>query len=128
VGSGQQPREAYLEFFVVDKDGPIIQNLFNYPNPFSSLTYFQFEHNRPGVSMDIDLSIYDLAGRLVKNISREDYVSDGYRVNDIDWDGLDNQRGEVIPGIYIYKLNIVFTNNGTQEVVESNAEKLVIIR
>jgi hypothetical protein len=122
------PGEAYLEFVVVDKEGPIIQNLFNYPNPFSSLTYFQFEHNRPGVAMDIDLSIYDLAGRLVKNISRVNYVSDGYRVNDIDWDGLDNQRGEVIPGIYVYKLNIVFTNNGTKEVVESNAEKLVIIR
>ena len=122
------PAEDYLEFYVLDGDDPVIEDFFNYPNPFTDLTYFQFEHNRPGVPMDLELEIFDLSGRFVKNISREGYVSDGYRVNDLEWDGLDNQRREVPPGMYIFRLRLVYTNNGIKEVIESDAEKLVIVK
>jgi len=121
------PAEAYLEFYVMDSDAPVIEDFFNYPNPFKDLTYFQFEHNRPGVPMDLELEIFDLSGRFVKNILREGYVSDGYRVNDLEWDGQDNQRREVPPGMYIFRLRLVYSNNGIKEVVESDAEKLVIV-
>jgi flagellar hook assembly protein FlgD len=78
--------------------------------------------------MELKLDIFDLSGRFVKNISREAYVSDGYRVNDIEWDGQDNQGGDLAPGMYVYKLKLVFSADGKQETIESDGEKLVIIR
>jgi len=122
------PAEAYLEFNVRDTDAPVITNLFNYPNPFNSITYFQFEHNRPDDVMDLNIDIFDLTGQFIQNINREDYVSGGYRIDDIEWNGRDHEGAEVSPGMYIYRLKIVFSNGGNNEVVESNAEKLVIIR
>ena len=122
------PAEAYLEFFVIDSDAPILKNLFNFPNPFSEETFFQFEHNRPGVTMDMDLDIFDLSGRRVKNISLDGYVSDGYRIADLYWDGLNEAGVEVTPGMYVFKLKIVYKTNGNTETIESDVEKLVILR
>ena len=122
------PAEAYLEFFVIDSDAPILKNLFNFPNPFSEETFFQFEHNRPGVIMDMDLDIFDLSGRRVKNISLDGYVSDGYRIADLYWDGLNEAGVEVTPGMYVFKLKIVYKTNGNTETIESDVEKLVILR
>ncbi len=122
------PGEAYLEFMVIDRNGPIIEKLMNYPNPFMSDTYFQFEHNRPGSQMDIDLNIFDLSGRFVKNIIIEDYVSNGYRVADLEWDGTNQENAEIPSGMYIYRLTVTFIQDGVREVAQTCAEKLVLIR
>lgn len=122
------PGEAYLEFTVIDDKGPVIQDLGNNPNPMETLTYFHFEHNRPGVPMDLKLEIYQLSGQLVKTISRDGFVSDGYRVADLEWDGLNDAGVEVGQGMYVYRVRAVFNNNGNKELVESDAEKLVILR
>lgn len=122
------PGEAYIEFLVVDHEDAILQNVFNYPNPFSNSTTFQFEHNRPGVEMDLQLHIYSLDGRLVKIIERESFISDGFRVADLEWDGFDDGGNQAGPGIYVYKISIAYHLNGQTDIVESKAEKLVIIR
>ncbi len=121
------PGEAYLEFVVLDTEGPMIEKLMNFPNPFNSATKFQFEHNRPGAQMDIELDIFDLSGRFVKNITVEDYVSSGYRVADLEWDGFNEGGSQIAPGMYVYRLKVTFTRNGVSEVVQSNAKKLVFI-
>jgi len=122
------PGEAYLEFFVLDEEGAILEHVFNYPNPFTTLTNFQFEHNRPGSTMDITINIYTINGMLVKTIEREGFISDGYRVDDLPWDGRDDGEGELAKGIYVYKIKVSFNVNGTKEIAESEAEKLVILR
>lgn len=119
--------ESSIEFVVVDQDGPIVTQLLNYPNPFKEGTRFQFEHNRPDVPMDIDLDIFDLSGRCVQNIHRENYVSAGYRVDDIEWEGKDYRGNKLGPGIYVYRLKIAFDSDGRTETVIPDAEKLVII-
>ncbi len=122
------PAEAYLEFRVLDTENAVIDKLGNYPNPFSESTLFHFEHNRPGVAMDLELQIYQLSGQLVKTIIRDNYVSDGYRVADLDWNGLNDRGVEVGQGLYVYRVRAVFDNNGNKEMIVSDAEKLVIIR
>lgn len=122
------PGEDYLEFLVLDSNGPVIEKLMNYPNPFNDVTYFQFEHNRPGAQMDLELNIFDLSGRFIKNITIEDYVSGGYRVPDLEWDGSNDFGAEVSPGMYIFRLKATFTQNGISEGVETSAEKLVFLR
>ncbi|MBP7238856.1 MAG: type IX secretion system sortase PorU [Saprospiraceae bacterium] len=122
------PGEAYLEFRVLGTADPVIEDLGNYPNPFSESTLFHFEHNRPGVPMDLQLQIYQISGQLVKTIKRENYVSDGYRVADLDWDGTNDRGVEVGQGLYVYRVRAVFDHNGNKEMIESDAEKLVILR
>lgn len=122
------PGEAYLEFVVLEDGSAVIEDLFCYPNPFKDRTYFQFEHNRPDATMDLEINIFDLSGRQMGNISIEDYVSGGYRVDKIEWDGVDYQGRELNSGLYIYKLRATITQNGIKEVVDSDGEKLVIIR
>ena len=122
------PGEAYLEFLVLNDEGPVLEHVYNYPNPFASSTHFQFEHNRPGLSMNLLVQIYTLNGRLVKTIEHEAYISDGYRVNDLDWDGHDDGGGQLGSGVYVYRIKVAYNVNGGREVVESKAEKLVIIR
>jgi len=65
----------------------------NYPNPFNAQTEIAFEL---GNSMSIDLSIYDIAGRMVATLARG-YFGEGYQY--IIWDA-----GEFSSGIYFYRL------------------------
>ena len=122
------PGEAYIEFLVLDTEGSVLEHVLNYPNPFTTSTKFQFEHNRPGVEMNLQVLIYTITGRLVKTIERESFISDGYRVDDVTWDGLDDSGGQLAKGVYVYRIRAAFDFNGQREVVESKAEKLVILR
>lgn len=122
------PAEAYLEFLVLDDEGAVLTHVLNYPNPFTTSTHFQFEHNRPGVEMNLQVQIYTISGRLIKTIEREAYMTDGYRIDDLYWDGLDDSGGQLAKGIYVYKIRVAYNINGRTDVVESKAEKLVILR
>ncbi|MEO5906653.1 MAG: type IX secretion system sortase PorU, partial [Saprospiraceae bacterium] len=122
------PGEAYIEFLVLDQEGGVLEHVLNYPNPFTNSTNFQFEHNRPGVEMDLQVLIYTINGRLVKTIEREGYSSDGYRIDDLPWDGLDDSGGQLAKGVYVYKIKVAYHLNGGKDIVESKAEKLVILR
>ncbi len=122
------PGEAYLEFLVLDDEGAVLEHVLNYPNPFTNSTQFQFEHNRPGVLMNLQVQIFTISGRLVKTIEREGYISDGFRVDDLHWDGLDDNGGQLAKGVYVYKIKAAFNVNGTKEIAESKAGKLVILR
>ncbi|HUR30912.1 MAG TPA: type IX secretion system sortase PorU, partial [Saprospiraceae bacterium] len=122
------PGEAYLEFLVLDDEAPVLEHVLNYPNPFTTLTHFQFEHNRPGVEMNLQVQIYTISGRLVKTIEREAFTPEGYRVADLDWDGLDDSGNQLAKGVYVYRIRAAYKLNGQTDVVESKAEKLVILR
>lgn len=102
-----------LEFEVCNSSKLIIDNLFNYPNPFSTITYIAFEHNQPSVDMKGELFIYDMAGRLVKTI-KKDINSAGFFSDDIIWDRSTDGGGYADIGIYIYVLNVYGNNNTLQ--------------
>ncbi len=123
------PGEAYLEFVVVDQDGPILDLLPNYPNPFSDFTHFQFEHNRPNTLMDVQIEVFTVSGQRVRTMEEKGFVSGGYRVADLRWNGESDTGSPLGSGIYIFKVKAVYyTAGGTTESAESQAEKLVIIR
>lgn len=72
----------------------------NYPNPFNPQTRIRFEiANIAQSNVDVDLSVYNVAGQLVRTL-----VSDqrGAGVYEVDWDGRNNE-GMVTPsGMYFY--------------------------
>jgi len=71
----------------------------NYPNPFNPTTSINFEIFE---SSHVSLSVYDLSGRLVKNLLSGNLNSGAYS---IDWSGKNNNGISVAAGVYFYSLS-----------------------
>ena len=117
--------EGYTEFFVSDDLGETLKHVYNYPNPFSTSTKFQFEHNLPGTDLEILINIYNMSGQIVKTIEHLAF-DDGFRIDDISWDGNDDFGNKIANGVYLYKINVRANQLGISK--ESNFEKLVILK
>lgn len=115
--------EGKVDFVVVDGTVVDIQNLMTYPNPFSSLTHFAFEHNHPDEQMEVQIKVFNTGGAFVRDI-RQTFTPSGSRSTELTWDGTDNNGQQLPAGVYIYRMNI-----STEKGVSSSAyQKLVIIR
>jgi hypothetical protein len=112
-----------VDFEVLDGKIISIENLTNYPNPFTNETHFVFEHNHPDEELDVKINIYNTAGALVKNIEQI-FTPTGSRTNEIVWNGTDNQGNRLPSGIYVYRLMIT-TDKGFKSTAY---QKLVIAR
>jgi hypothetical protein len=114
--------EASLEFVVQEQQKPELLHVLNYPNPFTTATKFFFEHNQINQSIEAQIQVFTVSGRLVKTINQ--YVNtSGYRSEGINWDGLDDFGDQLAKGVYIYRLKIE-TEQGKAEKIE----KLVILK
>lgn len=114
--------ETRLDFVVMDNMDTQLKHVFNYPNPFSNRTTFQFEHDLPNTELDIVINIYSVSGKLVKSIEEIKYSS-GFRVNDIFWNGNDDFDSRLSRGVYFYKITI--HSKELNQTRESRFEKLV---
>jgi hypothetical protein len=97
-----------LNFVVPATEILSFKNLYNYPNPFQNFTQFSFEHNKVGVSLEINLSVYDSMGNLLFTKP----LSGTYKANRVvaNWDGAGIGSAQIQAGIYYYRLSI---NDGT---------------
>lgn len=115
-------------FIVAESANNALEHVLNYPNPFTTSTAFQFEHNLPSSLLDVQIQIFSLSGKLVKTIQTE-ISSTGRRATGIIWDGLDDFGDKIGRGIYLYKIKINATQvTGTPLKSESTFQKLVILR
>ncbi|MEX1276702.1 MAG: C-GCAxxG-C-C family (seleno)protein [Bacteroidota bacterium] len=71
----------------------------NYPNPFNPRTRIQF--SIPAAAT-VDLAIYDIHGRLVRNLLASEHRESGRYA--IEWDGKDNAGGKVGTGSYFCRM------------------------
>lgn len=115
--------EEYTEFIVASNAKLALSHVFNYPNPFTTHTEFMFEHNRCCDDLNVSVQIFSVSGKLVKNIV-EFVHSDGFRVNNIPWDGLDDYGDAIGKGVYVYKLTVRNSEGQTAH----KFEKLVVLR
>jgi len=112
-----------VDFTVVDGKVVDIENLGNYPNPFSTNTRFVFEHNHPDENMTVDIRIFNTSGALARTISTQ-FMPTGSRTAEVTWDGTDNAGNPLAAGVYVYQLTIK-TDKG---ILSSAHQKLVIVR
>lgn len=116
--------EGYTEFVVAESAELALDHVLNYPNPFTTYTEFWFEHNRPGDVLDVKVEIFSVSGKLVKTIMQQ-VNTESYRVDGIEWDGLDNFGDPIGRGVYVYKLSV----RAASDNAKTHAfEKLVILR
>lgn len=119
---------GYTEFVVASNAEAALDHVLNYPNPFTTHTEFQFEHNLPNQPMQVQVQIFTVSGRLIKTIQQE-VIAEGYRVTGIEWDGLDDFGNTIARGVYVYKVSIGLLSE-TNQITTSASEfqKLVILR
>jgi flagellar hook assembly protein FlgD len=68
------------------------------PNPTTGSVAIRFLLPRPG---KFSVEVYDLAGRLVKQVKAGEQMPGEHRVT---WDGKDSHGGKVPSGVYFVKL------------------------
>ncbi len=92
--------ESY--FTVVEDNGLVIHDLYNYPNPFSGSTSFTFQHNL-AQPVDVNIKIFTIAGRMIKEIKRYGLLEKFVKIN---WDGTDEDGNVLANGTYLYKVSV----------------------
>lgn len=115
--------EGYVDFEVVNGNVVQVQKLMNYPNPFSDVTHFVFEHNHPDETMDAEVNIYTSGGYLVRTLKQR-FTAGISRSNEITWDGTSDRGAKLPAGVYIYRMQIA-TPQGIRTLAY---QKLVIVR
>lgn len=114
---------TYTEFVVAESADLALKHVLNYPNPFTSKTSFFFEHNRCCTNFDVQIQVFTISGKLVKNIQQ--FVQmEGFRSEAIEWDGTDNYGDKIGKGVYVYRLRVRTASGETAE----QFEKLVILK
>lgn len=119
--------EGFTEFVVASSANIALDHVLNYPNPFTTRTEFQFEHNLPNQPLTVQVQIFTVSGRLVKTIL-QDVQPTGYRVTGIEWDGTDDFGSRIGRGVYVYKVSVHAVDGGGNVASESQFEKLVILK
>lgn len=115
--------ESSTEFVVASSAELALAHVLNYPNPFTTRTEFYFEHNRPCATLDAQVQVFTVSGRLVKTLSSR-LNCNGFRTEPLAWDGRDDFGDQLGRGVYVYRLSVVAPDGAKAE----QFEKLVILR
>ena len=93
---------SYRVIFYVYNENDIT-DVYNYPNPFARTTHFTFILKGNDKPDELDIKIYTIAGRLIRDIklTPTDLITN---FNKIYWDGRDEDGDEVGNGVYLYKM------------------------
>ena len=108
--------ERVIDFIVADDGEFEIRHVLNYPNPFTTHTSFWFEHNKPGMTLQVQVQLMTITGRVVRRITGQ-VDPGGSRVTEISWDGKDDYGNLLAKGVYLYKLRVLAPGKKAREVV-----------
>lgn len=112
-----------IAFKVRNSEMMALEDPYCAPNPFNEETCFSFGHNQIGNNMDVQISIYDMMGRLVA-VLKEQVMGTSTRTNPIRWDGRSGTGKPLPAGVYGYCITVTNDKKETASV----SSKLVIIR
>lgn len=75
----------------------------NFPNPFNAVTHIRFAVGEGVPEQQVRLVIFDVTGRIVKNVVDQSYEPGWHTVK---WDGKNKHGQPVASGMYFYQLEI----------------------
>jgi len=112
-----------IEFEVASNASLAVQNVLNYPNPFTTSTTFYFDQNREGDDLEVLIQIYTSSGQLIHTID-EKILSSTAHIAAAEWNGRDDFKDKIGNGVYIYKLKVRSLRDGSDTF---KYQKLVIL-
>ena len=114
-----------------------ISHIMNYPNPFSSQTRFVFTLTGVEVPDYFKIQIFNISGKVVKEIFKEDLglIHIGRNVTDYAWDGRDAYGDMLANGVYLYRVvtrikgqSINHRTTSIDKFFKSGLGKMVLVR
>lgn len=115
--------EAKIEFVVASSKSLRLQNVMNYPNPFSEKTTFSFEHNRFNEDLEVELEIFSLQGEKMLAFRDKVFTADA-NVSKFILD-LNGYGTKFASGMYIYRLTVRSIHDAQRATATG---KIVVIR
>ncbi|MFN8243932.1 MAG: C25 family cysteine peptidase [Ferruginibacter sp.] len=96
--------DYHVIFTVINK--PMISNLLNYPNPFTTSTAFVFKITGSEVPQNIRIQILTVTGKVVKEITKDELgpLHVGTNITEYKWDGTDMYGAKLANGVYLYRV------------------------
>ncbi len=115
--------EATIEFEINTGKELVISGLQAQPNPLVHQTDFVFRHNKPGVELDVRITIHSLMGQPVHQI---EYTSNTETLESVpySWDGRNSGGNELPSGLYVYVVRVSSDDGFVKEL----SQKLMICR
>jgi flagellar hook assembly protein FlgD len=100
-----------VAFQVINK--PMISNLLNYPNPFTTSTAFVFTLTGSEIPQNMRIQILTVTGKVVREITMNELgpIRIGRNITEFKWDGTDQYGNKLANGVYLYR---VLTNKNGQ--------------
>ncbi|MFL5746554.1 MAG: C25 family cysteine peptidase, partial [Niastella sp.] len=105
-------------FTVISK--PMISNVLNYPNPFSTSTAFVFTITGSEVPQNVRVQILTVTGKIVREITMNELgpLHIGRNITEYKWNGTDQYGDKLANGVYLYRV-ITSMNGKTMEKYKS---------
>ncbi|MFT3701007.1 MAG: hypothetical protein QM802_01450 [Agriterribacter sp.] len=93
-----------VSFKIINK--PMISNMFNYPNPFTTSTAFVFTLTGSEVPQNLRIQILTITGKIVKEITKTELgsIRIGRNITEYKWDGTDQYGQKLANGVYLYRV------------------------
>ena len=104
VGNRAGEVEYHVIFRVINK--PMISNLLNYPNPFTTSTAFVFTVTGTQPPQNMRIQILTITGKVVKEITSNELgpIHIGRNITEYKWDGTDMYGQKLANGVYLYRV------------------------
>jgi len=109
-------------FQVINK--PMISNMLNYPNPFTTSTAFVFTITGSEVPQNIKIQILTITGKVVREITKDELgpLHIGRNITEFKWDGTDTYGQRLANGIYLYRV-VTNLNGKTLDKYKSEGDR-----
>ena len=93
-----------VSFDVYNK--PMISNVFNYPNPFTTSTAFVFTLTGSVIPQNIKIQILTVTGKIVREITKDELgpIHIGNNITQFKWNGTDMYGSKLANGVYLYRV------------------------
>ena len=104
IGNTAGALDYHIDFRVISK--PMISNLLNYPNPFTTSTAFVFTVTGSVVPQNIRIQILTVTGKVIREITKDELgpLHIGRNITEFKWDGTDMYGQKVANGVYLYRV------------------------
>ncbi|MEO8819723.1 MAG: C25 family cysteine peptidase [Ginsengibacter sp.] len=104
VGNAAGKIDYHIDFRVISK--PMISNLMNYPNPFTTSTAFVFTITGSEIPQNMRIQILTITGKVIREITENELgpLHVGRNITEFKWDGSDMYGQKVANGVYLYRV------------------------
>ncbi len=124
-----------VSFQIINK--PMISNLLNYPNPFTTSTAFVFTLTGTEIPSQLKIEIMTITGKIVRVITREEVgpLHIGRNITQYKWNGTDQYGQKLANGIYLYRVvaslegtKMTLYNSGADQYITRGYGKMYLMR